>query len=320
MAAVIGASLAGSKSMTATSGPGFSLKQENIGFASMAEIPCVIVNVMRGGPSTGFPTGPSQGDLMQARWGTHGDHPIVVLAPAAVGEVFSETIRAFNLAERFRVPVILLMDEVLAHMRERVVLPEPSEYEIVDRPRPAGPPDGYRPYANDVDVSPLAPFGAGYRFHVTGLYHDEWGFPTGVHDKIRIQIERLMGKIDRGGDQVQRFEILPDPASGESGAGLDVLVVAFGSTARAARHAVQEARGRGQAVGLFRPVTVWPFPSDSLRMMAEGVRKIVVPEMNCGQMAGEVRKCLSSAVDVVSLSRLDGIPIPPEEILRALSE
>ncbi|MDX1764028.1 MAG: 2-oxoacid:acceptor oxidoreductase subunit alpha, partial [bacterium] len=190
MAAIIGASIVGVKSMTATSGPGFSLKQENIGFACISEIPCVIVNVMRGGPSTGFPTGPSQGDFMQARWGTHGDHPIIVLAPSTVKEVFSETIRAFNLSEQFRTPVILLMDEILAHMREKVVVPEPLEYTVADRLRPTCAPEVYLPYANDVDVSPLAPFGEGYRYHITGMYHDETGFPTGAPERVKAQIDR----------------------------------------------------------------------------------------------------------------------------------
>lgn len=323
MAAVIGASLAGVKSMTATSGPGFSLKQENIGFACMTEIPCVIVNVMRGGPSTGFPTGPSQGDLMQARWGTHGDHPIVVIAPASVGEVFTETVRAFNLSETFRVPVILLMDEVLAHMREKVVLPDPSEYEVTARPRPSCAPEDYLPYADDIDVSPLAPFGEGYRFHVTGLFHDASGFPTGSPEKIGAQIARLTGKIDRGIETIRSFEILGTtglPAEEAGDAGTDILVVAFGSTARAAGHAVSGARALKKKAALFRPITVWPFPEQELAKICRGVRRVVVPEMNLGQMAGEVRKIIPAGVEFKKLNRIDGIPITPEEILRAMLE
>jgi 2-oxoglutarate ferredoxin oxidoreductase subunit alpha len=318
MAAVIGASIAGLKSMTATSGPGFSLKQENIGFACMAEIPCVIVNVMRGGPSTGFPTGPSQADFMQARWGTHGDHPIVVVAPASVKEVFTETIRAFNLAESFRVPVILLMDEVLAHMREKVVLPDPSGYEVVDRIRPVCAPEAYLPYANDTDVSALAPFGDGYRYHITGLYHDESGFPTGSPEKIRAQMERLMGKIERGIPRIRSAEVLGLPPHGATDAGageIDVLVAAYGTTARAARHAVQEAGDRRRKAALFRPITVWPFPDQELKALCRGVKRVIVPEMSLGQLAGEVRKCITPDTELVSLGRVDGIPISPEEIL-----
>ncbi len=316
MAAIIGASLAGVKSMTATSGPGFSLKQENLGFACIAEIPCVVVNVMRGGPSTGLPTGPSQGDFMQARWGTHGDHPIVVLAPYSVREVFTETIRAFNLSESFRTPVILLMDEVLAHMREKVVLPESSECPVVARLRPTGPPEAYLPYAGDRDVSPLAPFGSGYRFHVTGLYHDESGFPTGSPEKIRQQIERLMGKIDRGAGQIQRFEVTGAAPGG--GDPVDTLVVAYGSTARAAKHAVGEARQSNRKVALFRPVTLWPFPEEAIRQLSGTVRRVVVPEMSLGQLAGEVEKCVPREAELRRVNRVDGIPIAPEEILDAI--
>lgn len=318
MAAVIGASIAGLKSMTATSGPGFSLKQENIGFACMAEIPCVIVNVMRGGPSTGFPTGPSQGDLMQTRWGTHGDHPIVVISPESVSEVFTETIRAFNISETFRIPVILLMDEILAHMREKVELPDSSGYEVAQRAHPACAPEAYRPYANDRDVSPLAPFGSGYRYHITGLFHDESGFPTGSPEKIRVQIERLMGKVERGIEKIESFKTIGmesmDEAGGNDG-GPEVMVVAFGSTARAAGRAVSEARARKRKAALFRPITVWPFPDRALRGLCRTIKKVIVPEMNRGQMAGEVRKCIPSGVELVSLNRLDGIPITPEEIL-----
>jgi 2-oxoglutarate ferredoxin oxidoreductase subunit alpha len=321
MAAVIGASISGVKSMTATSGPGFSLKQENIGFACMTEIPCVIVNVMRGGPSTGFPTGPSQGDLMQARWGTHGDHPIIVVAPATVKEVFSETIRAFNLSETFRVPVILLMDEVLGHMREKVVFPQSSEYEVVERIKPDCAPEDYLPYANDRDVSPLVPFGEGYRYHITGLYHDESGFPTGSPEKIRAQIERLMGKIERGTEKIRRVELTgmasPKEDRGHTGE-IDVLVVAFGSTARAAQHAVNQAREQTLRVGLFRPLTIWPFPAQELKALSKRVRKVIVPEMNLGQLSGEVQRWIPSEAERVNLNRVDGIPISPDEILEAI--
>jgi len=317
IAAVIGASIAGVKSMTATSGPGFSLKQENIGFACMAEIPCVIIDVMRSGPSTGHPTGPSQADLMQTRWGTHGDHPMIVLVPSSVREVFSETIRAFNLAERFRTPVILLMDEILAHMREKVVIPDPAEYSVVDRLSPGGPKDKYLPYANDRDVSPLAAFGEGYRFHITGLYHDETGFPTGLPEQVRCQAERLIGKIERGAEEIRNVEqIVPEDQQGS----LDTVVVAFGSTARAANHAVKEAWQRGKNVGFFRPVTIWPFPIRELGEFCRGVRRIIVPELSFGQLAGEVRKWIEPSSRLVPLNRVDALPISPEEILDRILE
>jgi 2-oxoglutarate ferredoxin oxidoreductase subunit alpha len=321
MAAVIGASIAGVKSLTATSGPGFSLKQENIGFACMAEIPCVIVNVMRCGPSTGFPTGPSQGDFMQVRWGTHGDHPILVLAPSSVKEVYTETVRAFNLSETFRIPVILLMDEILGHMREKVVLPDPSELEVIDRVVPECAPEEYLPYANDQDISPLAPFGQGYRYHITGLYHDETGFPTGSPEKIRAQMERLMGKIDRGIEKIRSVDTIGIPASGpeeEDSEKIDILVVAFGSTSRAARHAVLEARSLKKKVGLFRPITIWPFPEQELKKVCRGLKRVIVPELSMGQMAGEVQKCIPSGAALTPLNRFDGNPISPDEILEAI--
>lgn len=316
IAAVIGASIAGVKSMTATSGPGFSLKQENIGFACMAEVPCVIVDVMRSGPSTGHPTGPSQADLMQTRWGTHGDHPMIVIAPSSVREVFSETIRAFNLSEMFRTPVILLLDEVLAHMREKVIIHDPVEYEVVDRLTPDGPESEYLPYANDRDVSPLAPFGEGYRFHITGLYHDETGFPTGLPEQVRRQAERLMGKIERGVEEIRYVErIVPEDLQGP----LDTVVVAFGSTARAAHHAVREAWKAGVAVGYFRPVTIWPFPNRELQEICRGVRRVIVPELSFGQLAGEVRKWIEPS-SLVPLNRVDALPISPDEILDKILE
>ncbi len=253
LAACIGASVAGTKAMTATSGPGFSLMQEHIGFAAMAEVPVVVVNVMRGGPSTGLPTSPAQGDVMQARWGTHGDHPIVVLAPASVREIHDLTVRAFNLAERFRTPVILTYDEVIGHVRERVELPD--ELEVVERRRPAVPPAEYAPFANGADsVPPLAVFGEGYRFHLTGLSHDELGYPTNDPATAGAQLERMHAKIEANlGEIVETEAYLLDDA--------DVCVFAYGIVAAAARDAVREARGRGVRAGLLRPVTLWPFPT-----------------------------------------------------------
>jgi len=232
MAACLGASLGGLKVMTATSGPGFSLKQENLGFAAYTEIPCVVVNVMRGGPSTGLPTSPSQGDVMQARWGTHGDHPIIALAPASVREVYDLTIRAFNLSEHYRTPVILLYDEIIGHMREKVVLPDPSWFEIAGRKRPTCLPEAYLPYGEvEDDVPPLAAFGEGYRYHITGLAHDERGFPTSDPLVVEADQRRIHRKLERGREEILAFEefLLEDAR---------VAVLAYGITARSAKAGV----------------------------------------------------------------------------------
>lgn len=314
MAAVIGASLAGRKALTATSGPGFSLKQENIGFAAMTEVPCVVVDVMRGGPSTGLPTMPAQADVMQARWGTHGDHPVIALVPASVLEAFSETVRAFNLAERFRMPVILLMDEVIAHMREPVELPDPSELEIWDRPRPTVGPEAYLPYADTPSgVPPMADFGSGYRYHVTGLVHDERGFPKDGSAVTDALLRRLLRKLEVAREDIDRFEL-----AGTDDA--EVLVVAYGAVARSARAALREARAAGQRVGLFRPLTIWPFPEAEVEKLARGCRAMVVAEMNAGQIALEVERAVRAHCPVYRVNRIDGEPIAPEEILHALKE
>lgn len=310
LGACIGASAAGMKAMTATSGPGFSLMQEHIGFAAMAELPVVVVNVMRGGPSTGLPTSPAQGDVMQARWGTHGDHPIVVLAPASVREIHDLTVRAFNLAERFRTPVILTYDEVLGHVRERVELPE--KLELVERTRPDCPPAEYRPYANVPDgVPPLAAFGDGYRFHVTGLAHDETGYPTNDTRKAGALIERMHAKIERHLDEIFQVErYLLDDA--------DVCVFAYGIVAAAARDAIREARARGVRAGMLRPVTMWPFPDAAVRETAEAVGTIVVAEMNRGQLVGEVERAAGGAARIETVLRANGEPILPGELLEGL--
>lgn len=310
LGAVIGASLAGRKAMTATSGPGFTLMQEHLGYASFAEIPCVVVDVMRGGPSTGLPTRPSQGDVMQARWGTHGDHPIVVLAPASVGEVHELTVRAFSLAERLRVPVILLYDEVIGHVRERVELPDAVRVE--ERPRPSVGPAEYRPYAAGEDlVPPLADIGTGYRFHVTGLAHDERGYATDDPAVAGPLLERLHEKLTRHRAEIVDAEQLwTDDA--------EVVVVAFGVGARAARAAVRAARERGIAAGLFRPRTLWPFPDAELRELAGRAREILVVELNLGQIVLEVERCVAGRAPVRSCLRADGQPVFPETILAEL--
>ena len=281
MAAIIGASLGGARAMTATSGPGFSLMQENLGFACITEVPCVVVNVQRLGPSTGQPTSPSQGDVMQARWGTHGDHPIIALCPASVQETFDLTVWSFNLAERFRTPVILLMDEVVAHMRERVVVP------------------------------PLASFGEGYRFHLTGLLHDVSGFPTFRSDELIPWFKRVFRKIDHHLDEVVFYR--------EEGLGdAEYLIIAYGCTARSALAAQREARRQGIKVGLLQLQTIWPFPEDLVRMTSRGMKGIIVPELNLGQLVLEVERAVRGACPVMGVHRVDGRQIQPQSILDAM--
>ncbi len=313
MGAVIGASLAGAKALTATSGPGFSLKQENIGFACITEAPCVIVNVMRTGPSTGLPTLPSQGDVMQARWGTHGDHSIIALAPSTLTEVYWETVRAFNLAEKYRTPVILLLDEILGHMSERVELPDPATLELVERERPSTPPDEYLPYAvNGNLVPPMADFFSGYRYHVTGLTHDATGFPTESPAIAQALIERLEAKINQNLNDILKYEEsdLEDA---------DIAVFAYGSVARSAQVAIARAREAGMKVGLFRPVTLWPFPKTAVADLAKQVKAILVPELNMGQLVSEVER-VAGLTPVVPLNKANGQPLSPNEIKNAISK
>ena len=316
MGAILGAAVTGAKVMTATSGPGYSLKQENVGYAVMAEIPCVVVNVMRGGPSTGLPTMPAQADVMQARWGTHGDHPAVALAPASVREVYDETIRAFNIAERFRMPVTLLIDEIIAHMRERVVLPDPDELTLWERPRPQVSPAQYRPYENTPSgVPPMADFGSGYRYHVTGLYHDQRGLPKDSPEIVDALQRRLMRKIDLGMSDIQKYEEVA-LAIKEARIG----IVAYGASARSAKAAIRLARNKGIAVGTFRPITLWPFPETSVMDLAKRMRHLIVVEMNLGQIALEVERLSGRLCPVHRVNRVTGEPIPPEQILDKIEE
>jgi 2-oxoglutarate ferredoxin oxidoreductase subunit alpha len=312
LGAVIGASLAGVKAMTATSGPGFSLMQENLGFACLSEVPCVIVNVMRGGPSTGLPTHVSQGDVMQARWGTHGDHPIIVLAAATTRECFDLTVTAFNLSEKYRTPVILLTDEVVAHTREKMTLPAPGSVEVVDRERPTVPPEWYKPYEDNArGVPPMGIFGDGYRYHVTGLIHDVHGFPTERPDEIVPFMDRLFRKITQHFDDILLVEQeLTEDA--------EILVVAYGSVARSARRAVREARDQGLKAGLLQLVTLWPFPRRILTPLLRRVRAVLVPELNMGQMSREVKRVNQGMAKIETLNRIDGNLITPGEILDRL--
>lgn len=310
IAAVIGASMGGAKAMTATSGPGFSLKQENLGYAAGAEIPCVIVNVMRGGPSTGMPTRPAQGDLMQARWGSHGDYPIIVLAPASVREIYEQTIRAFDLAERLRTPVTLVYDQSVAQLLETVELKPPAA--TLERVWASGPRAEYQPYgASDDGVPAMSRPGDGYRSHTTGLTHAEDGFPTQSPELVERNMRRLLGKLERHRGTIESVQTAEcDDA--------EVLVVAIGISARAASSAVSAARARGVRAGLFRPITLWPFPEEALRRAASRARAVLVPEMNAGQLRLEVERVLGRAVPVEGINRIGGDPIDPGAIAARL--
>jgi 2-oxoglutarate ferredoxin oxidoreductase subunit alpha len=312
MAAVLGASYAGLKAMTATSGPGFSLMQENIGLAVMTETPCVIVDIMRGGPSTGQPTLPGQQDVMQARWGSHGDYATVALAPSSVQEMFDLTVEAFNLAETYRVPAMLLGDEIVAHMYEKLVIPPPDRLRIFNRKRPSVPREEYMPFQPDEDlVPPMACFGEGYRFHATGLTHDERGYPqTSSSETQQKLVTRLCIKIRKNEDKIVRVEeTMLDDA--------DVAVVAYGIVARSALSAVRKAREKGTKAGLLRLITLWPFPEKRVAQIAKQVKAIVVPEMNCGQMVLEVERA-AKETSVVFVSKLGEEPHTPLEILQEI--
>ncbi len=314
MAAVIGASIAGIKSLTATSGPGMCLKQENLGFAIINEIPCVVVNAQRRGPSTGSPTKPSQGDMMQARWGTHGDHSIIALAPSTVEEILTLTIKAFNFSEKYRTPVILLLDEVIAHMREKVEIPAPEDVEVINRKKPTVPPEEYLPFKPDEDgVPPMANFGEGYRYHITGLVHSEKGLPISDSQQIDHFIRRIHDKIQKNIKDILIYEeyLLKDA---------DTALIACGSVARAAERTVKLAREKGLKVGLLKLITVWPFPDEIINKLAQKISLIIVPEMNLGQIVLEVERAAHGKCRVVPYGRVDGELINPIEILRKIRE
>jgi 2-oxoglutarate ferredoxin oxidoreductase subunit alpha len=315
LACAIGASLTGRKAMTATSGPGYSLMQEHIGYAAMAEIPVVIVNVQRGGPSTGLPTLPSQADVMQAKWGSHGDYPAVALTPSSVAECFPVMVRAFELAETLRTPVTVLTDEVIGHMREDVDASVFDGGKVVERLRPTAPPETYKhyDYKQTPDGIAMADFGQGYRFHVTGLAHRLDGFPTNEAEEIDRCNRRILRKVE---EQKSRLE-WNETAHLD---GAEILVVSFGISGRVARAAVERERAKGVPVGFFRPITLWPFPEDSLAEAAGGVKKVVCVEMNAGQVAGEIRKSLDRSVPVIQVNRLDGKIIEVDEVRQAIEK
>jgi 2-oxoglutarate ferredoxin oxidoreductase subunit alpha len=311
---VLGASLGGVKSMTATSGPGFSLMQEHISFACMAEIPCVIVNVMRGGPSTGLPTLPAQSDVMQSRWGAHGDHPIIVLSPSSVYEFFDLTVKAFNLSERYRNPVIVLADEIVAHLRESVILPPNTEVKLEERPKPSVPPQWYAPYRDPgTGVPPMPPFGEGYRYHVTGLAHDVNGYPTIRPDEVNALMSRLFNKISKDFQRLQWFDsYYTEDAS--------VLVITYGSLARSALQAIKKGREKGLKVGLLKLKIIWPFMRRTVASFLKNSNRVIVPEMNMGQLAREVKRVSLIKDKVITLNKVDGTIINPGEILEKIEE
>ena len=315
MGAILGASLAGDKVMDATSGPGFSLKQELIGYAACAEIPCVLVDVQRVGPSTGQPTAPSQGDVMQVRWGTHGDHPMIALSPWSVRETFDTTVMAVNYAERFRTPVILLMDEVIGHLRENVTLPDADELDIYPRRQPKKTrAEGYEPYAPDDDLVPnVADFGHGYHIHVTGLIHDETGFPVGSPQITEQSIRRLHEKITRVGEEIIHTEsyFMNDA---------EYAVVAYGGTARTAYEAVRNARKQGIKVGMLRLITIWPFADAAIARLAAKVKGILVAEMNYGQVVHEVRRAAAGQCPVEFCGKYDMLDFEPQDIEKGIAK
>ena len=314
MGAILGASLAGAKVMDATSGPGFSLKQELIGYAACAEIPCVVVNVQRVGPSTGQPTAPSQGDVMQARWGTHGDHPIIALSPWSVRESFDLAVLSVNYAERFRTPVILLTDEIVGHLRENVTLPTADELDIYPRRLPKKTrAEGYQPFAVGDDLVPdVARFGDGYHIHVTGLLHDETGFPSGSPAVTEQLIHRLHEKINRVGEEIIHTEehFMEDA---------EYAVVSYGGTARTAYEAVRAARAEGIKVGFLRLKTIWPFADAVVGRLAARVRSILVAELNYGQLVGEVTRA-AHGTPVRPCLKYNMLDFTPQEITAAIRQ
>lgn len=312
MAAVVGAAWTGTKSMTVTSGPGFSLMMENIGLAAMMETPCVVVNVQRGGPSTGLPTMVGQADMMQARWGSHGDYELIALCPQSPQEAFDLTIDAFNLAEQYRVPVMFMMDECVGHMTEKVVIPQADEIKIVPRVLTGCPPDQFRPYrVNGKCIPEFARAGDGYRFHTTGLTHDERGYPEMSVECQETCVRRLVDKIRGNADAIVRFE--EDHTDGA-----DVVLVTYGITARVAQMAMEIARARGLKVGLMRLIVAWPFPEKRIRELAARIRAFVVPEINYGQMVLEVQRCADGRAPAVPVTHGGGSVHDPEAIVEAI--
>ena len=316
IASALGASIAGKKAMTASSGPGISLKQELLGYGYIAEVPLVLADVQRGGPSTGLPTKISQADVMQAKFGPNGDHATIAYVPNSVQECYELTIKAFNMAEKYRQPVIILADEVVGHMREKIVIPDEGSFEIINRKAPTVTPEEFIPY-RDVDgdgVPRMAAFGDGYRWHVTGLTTNDWGFPTEDAPDIDLKANRIINKVDDDADHIVEYdeEGLEDA---------EVAVLSYGSVSRSALRAVRELREAGMKVGHFRPITIWPFPEKAVHALAQKVKTIIVPELNHGQIAGEVVKAASNTgCKVIGHSLINGELFKPAEIAAFIKE
>jgi len=314
MCAIIGASLTGLKVMTATSGPGFSLMQEAIGYAIMAEVPVVVVDVQRGGPSTGLPTSVSQGDVMQARWGTHGEHSIITLTASDLQQVFFMTVEAFNLAETYRTPVIVLLDEVVGHMREKFVIPESGAIEVLDRLYTSLPRDvDYHPYLPREDGRlPMSDFGGVHRYNVTGLFHDMWGFPTNDPKIAYGLLHHLVDKLENRADLIARYREYHTEHA-------EILLISYGSSARSALHLIEERVKRGTRIGLLELQSLWPFPKQIVHNLCRGRSHILVVEMNMGQIYQEVKKVAPDPSRVFLSNRFDGVFITPDDIMHVLS-
>ena len=313
MCAIVGGSVTGSKSMTATSGPGYSLMQEALGYAIIAEIPCVVASVMRGGPSTGLPTKVSQGDVMQARWGTHGDHAIIALTASNIQDVFDMTVEAFNMAEIYRTPVVLLFDEIIGHMREKLVIPAKGEREVVDRLYTTVP-EGqeYHPYKPREDGRfPMSDYGGKHRYNITGLFHDIYGFPTENPEIVTNTMHRLVDKIEGKRTEIARWkEYFLDDA--------ETVLVSYGSSARSSLQYAHDCRAKGQKVGLLELQTIWPFPVECVRKFTANAKKIVVVEMNMGQLVPSVKDAVANPDRVSLASRIDGSLVTPADIDKAV--
>lgn len=311
--AIVGASLAGAKALTATSGPGFSLMQENLGLAVMAEAPCVIINVQRSGPSTGLATKPAQSDVMQLRWGRHGDQTVIALCPSSVRECFTLTVQAFNYSEKYRVPVILAADEIVAHLRENFIMPEPGELEVIERKKPSCSPTEYRPFQPGEDgIAPLAAYGSEYVFHVTSSMHGPEGVSNNNPENAAWKVSQLHRKLERYRDDI----VLTKSFDTEDA---DVLLVAYGATTRAARAAAIAARKEGIKAGVLQLITLWPFPDREIAELGLKASTVVVPEMNyAGQVAAEVQKVLGPGADIRRVNKYNGEIINPQDILRAI--
>ena len=313
MTSILGAAWTGVKSMTATSGPGFSLMMETVGLAVVTETPCVVVNVQRAGPSTGLPTQGAQADMMQARWGSHGDYEIIALAPASPQEMFDLTITAFNLSETYRTPVFIMSDEIVGHMSEKVVIPDAKKIRTLSRPRPTGPKDRFLPYRPGPNgVAPMPAIGEGYNVHVTGLTHDEKGYPVMSVETQREMMNRLMGKIRNNLDRIIMTEE-KDLADAE------IVVVSYGVSARTAYTAVEEARNMGIRMGLLRLITVWPFPEEKIRSLASRIKAFITVEINMGQISREVERC-AGVTPSYTAGHTGGAIIPPDDVLRIAKE